>query len=113
VGGEVSGAGSLADAALAAAGFRNMAVEYRLTRSGQIPLELMVAKPPDLIVLSSADGADRTVVADNLRHPALQVLRRTRAWIDLPSQLWLCGTPHLADAIARLAEARAAIEARR
>ena len=113
VGGGVSGAGSLADAALAAAGFRNLAGEYRLTRGGQVPLELLVARPPDLLVLSSAAGEYRTVVADNLRHPALQVLRRTRAWIDLPSQLWLCGTPHVADAIARLAEARAAIEARR
>jgi iron complex transport system substrate-binding protein len=113
VGGAVSGTGSLADAALAAAGFRNMAGEYRLTRSGQVPLELMVARPPDLIVLSGAAGEHRTVVADNLRHPALQALLRTRAWIDLPSQLWLCGTPHAADAIARLAEARAAIEARR
>jgi iron complex transport system substrate-binding protein len=113
VGGAVSGAGSLADAALAAAGFRNLAGEYRLTRSGQVPLELLVARPPDLLVLSSAAGEYRTVVADNLRHPALQALRRRRASIEVPWQLWLCGTPHIADAIARLAEARAAIEARR
>jgi iron complex transport system substrate-binding protein len=113
IGGAVSGAGSLADAALAAAGLRNMAGEYRLTRSGQAPLELLAARPPDLIVLSSIAGAYRTVVADNLRHPALQVLRRRHASVELPWQLWLCGTPHVADAIARLAEARAAIEARR
>jgi iron complex transport system substrate-binding protein len=113
VGGSVSGAGSLADAALAAAGFRNLAGEYRQTHGGQVPLELLVARPPDLIVLSSAAGEYRTVVADNLRHPALQALRRRRASIELPWQLWLCGTPHVADAIARLAEARAGIEARR
>jgi iron complex transport system substrate-binding protein len=113
VGGAVSVGGSLADAALAAAGFRNKAAEYRLTRGGQVPLELLAAAPPDLIVLGSAADEYRTVVSDNLRHPALRQLQRHHASIEVPWRLWLCGTPHIADAIARLAEARAAIEARR
>jgi len=113
VGGSVSGAGSLADAALAAAGFRNMATSYRLTRGGQVPLEVLVATPPDLLVLSNATEAFRTVIADNLRHPALKLLRSRNPSIELPWQLWLCGTPHIAEAIARLAQARAEIEARR
>jgi iron complex transport system substrate-binding protein len=111
VGGSVSGAGSLADAALAAAGFRNLATAYRLTRGGQVPLEVLVATPPDLIVLSSAAEEYRTVAADNLRHPALRLLRQRQASIELPWQLWLCGTPHIADVVARLAKARAGIEA--
>jgi iron complex transport system substrate-binding protein len=106
VGGTVSGTGSLADAVLAAAGFRNMAAEYRLTRAGQVPLELLIAAPPDLIVLATAAGTYRTAAADNLRHPALRHLRRRRASLELPWQLWLCGTPATAEAVARLAEAR-------
>jgi iron complex transport system substrate-binding protein len=113
VGGAVSVGGSLADAALAAAGFRNKADEYRLTRGGQVPLELLAASPPDLIVLGSAADEYRTVVSDNLRHPALRQLRRQRASIELPWRLWLCGTPHVADAVARLAQARAALEVQR
>jgi iron complex transport system substrate-binding protein len=113
VGGSVSGAGSLAEAVLAAAGFRNMAAEYRLTRGGQVPLELLVASPPDLLVLSSAADEYRTVAADNLRHPALLELRRRQASIELPWQLWLCGTPRVAEAVERLAKARAGIEAQR
>jgi hypothetical protein len=31
----------------------------------------------------------------------------------VPWRLWQCGTPHIADAIVRLAEVRAAIEAPR
>jgi iron complex transport system substrate-binding protein len=112
VGGVVAVGGSLADAVLTAAGLRNMAAEYRRTRSGQVPLELLLARPPDLVVLSGA-GRYRTVAADNLRHPALRSLRRGRASIELPWQLLLCGTPHVADAVARLAEARARLEARR
>jgi iron complex transport system substrate-binding protein len=113
IGGTISAGGSLAESVLAAAGFRNMAAEYRLTRGGQVPLEALVAMPPDLLVLSSAADAYRTAVADNLRHPALRALRRSHASVDLPWQLWLCGTPHVAEAVARLAEARARIEGRR
>lgn len=113
IGGNVSGGGSLAESVLAAAGFHNMAAEYRLTRGGKVPLEALVANPPDLLVLSSAPDEYRTAIADNLRHPALRALRRTHDSIDLPWQLWLCGTPHVGEAVARLAEARARIEARR
>jgi iron complex transport system substrate-binding protein len=112
VGGAVS-AGGLADAALAAAGFRNKAAEYRLTRAGQVPLELLAASPPDLLILTSAADEYRTVVGDNLRHPVLAALRRQRASIEVPWRFWLCGTPHIADAISLLAAAHAAIEARR
>jgi len=110
VGGTVSVAGNLADTVLSAAGFHNKAAEYRLTRGGQVPLELLAASPPDLLVLAGAADEYRTVAADNLRHPALGLLRRQRASIEVPWRLWQCGTPHIADAIARLAEARGAVE---
>jgi iron complex transport system substrate-binding protein len=104
---------SLFLAALAAAGFRNMSAAYRLTRGGQVPLELLVAKPPDLLVLASAPEEYRTVLADNLRHPVISLLRRHGASLQLPWRHWLCGTPHIAEAIERLSEARGRIEARR
>lgn len=110
IGGSVSGPGSLADAALAAAGFRNAATAYRLTRGGQVPLELLLADPPDLLVLSSASGEYRTVLADNLRHPAIAILRREHASIELPWRHWLCGTPHIVEAVEKLAAARARME---
>jgi iron complex transport system substrate-binding protein len=105
--------GGLADAALAAAGLRNKAAEYRLARGDQVPLELLVASPPDLMILTTPANEYRTVLSDNLRHPVLARLRRERASVEVPWRLWLCGTPHIADAIARLAEARAGIEAAR
>ena len=113
IGGTVSGPGSLADAALSAAGFRNMSATYRLTLGGQVPLEALAAMPPDLLVLASNTEEYRTVLADNLRHPVIGLLRRRGASLELPWRHWLCGTPHIADAIERLAEARVAIEARR
>jgi len=106
VGGVVSGTNSLADAAMAAAGYRNKAHDYRLGPDGRVPLELIVAEPPDLLLLASRGDDYATAAADNLRHPALMQLRRQRASIELPWQLWLCGTPHIADAIETLAAAR-------
>ena len=111
VAGVVSAPGSLADAALAAAGFRNLARDYPLTRNGQVPLELLVASPPDLLVLASASNTYPTPAADNLRHPALAKLRRTHAALELPWQLWLCGTPHIADAVEGLAAAHDRLKA--
>jgi iron complex transport system substrate-binding protein len=113
IGGTVSGPGSLADAALAAAGFRNMSDTYRLTRGGQVPLESLVARPPDLLVLASNIEEYRTALADNLRHPIIRQLRQRGASLELPWRHWLCGTPHIVDAIELLASARASIEARR
>jgi iron complex transport system substrate-binding protein len=77
-----------------------------------VPLESLVARPPDLLVLASSPEEYRTALADNLRHPVIALLRRRGASLELPWRHWLCGTPHLADAIERLAEARAGLEAR-
>jgi iron complex transport system substrate-binding protein len=106
VGGSVSGPGTLADAILAAADLRNMSAAYRLSRGGQVPLESLIAKPPDLLVLASQENEYRTAIADNLRHPILRRLREHGASVELPWRFWLCGTPHIADAIERLAGMR-------
>ncbi len=112
VSGVVAGPGSLADAAISAAGFRNLASEYYTTRGGQVPLEMLLAHPPDLLVLSSSPDEYRTALADNLRHPAVALVRRQRASVELPWRLWLCGTPHIMDAVEQLAAARARIGVR-
>lgn len=112
VGGSASAPGTLADAAIAAAGYRNAALAYASARSGQVPLEAIVARPPGLLVLASPPTAYRTVVADNLRHPALARLTETTASVTLPWRLWLCGTPHIATAIEQLAAAHAALKDR-
>jgi iron complex transport system substrate-binding protein len=112
IGGAVSGPGSLADAVLKAAGLRNMAADYRLTRAGQVPLEWLIADPPELLVLPTSPGEYRTAAADNLRHPVIGLLRQRQSSLEVPWQLWLCGTPHIAEALERLAQARVALETR-
>lgn len=98
-----SGAGTLLDAALDAAGFHNIARDAHLGPAGRLPLEELVASPPDLIVLANAADDFKTVLADNLRHPAFQALLNKRPHVHLPMPLWMCATPRIADAVELLA----------
>ena len=107
----VSGTGTLEDEALRMAGFRNLAPELNLAPGGRVELESIVAHPPNLLVLSGSSGEFRTVVAENLSHPALRAVMRQHATIVVPWRYWLCGTPYIADAIEGLAAARRRITA--
>ena len=106
VNGLASGAGSLAEAVMSAAGFRNHARDLGLGPGGTLALEALVARPPDLLVLAGPADEYRTAVAENLRHPALAAVRRRTASVVLPWRLWLCGTPRVAEAVGLLAAAR-------
>lgn len=102
----VSPAGSLAAEAVEAAGLTNAADRAPLSAGSRMALETLVVSPPDLIALGQQSTTYRTPVADNLRHPALARVLAERAHVDLPMPLWLCGTPHVAEAVATLARAR-------
>jgi iron complex transport system substrate-binding protein len=101
--------GSLVDAALAAAGFHNVARDLPLGPGGRLPLEEIVADPPDLIVLPDTADAFRSIVGDNLRHPAFASVVASRAHIKLPMPQWLCATPRIVDAVEELGAKRRAL----
>lgn len=105
-----AGPGSMLDEMFTAAGFRNLAKDAaaagRLGPAGRLPLETLVLSPPDLIVLANAPDDFRTVLGDNLRHPAFQALLDERPSMHLPMSSWLCGTPASAGAVEKLAAER-------
>jgi iron complex transport system substrate-binding protein len=103
VNGLASGPGSLADSVLSAAGYSNQASQLAIGAGGTLPLETLVTDPPDLLVLTGPVDEYRTAVADNLRHPALAAVRSEKRSAIVPWRLWLCGTPHVAQAIEILA----------
>lgn len=108
-----SGKGSLIDAALDAAGFHNMASDHHLGPGGRLPLEEIVANPPDLILLANTPDEFRSIVGDNLRHPAFAHVVNNRPHMQFPMPLWLCATPRIADAVEELgAKRRALIDTR-
>lgn len=103
----VSGPTSLLDAALDAAGYHNLARDLDLGLAGRLPLEMLVAAPPDLIVLANRPDDFQTVLADNLRHPALTRVLAKRPSIALPMPYWMCATPKIAEAVETLAALKA------
>lgn len=107
VGSFVSGPESLLDAAMTAAGYRNLAHDLKLGDGGRLPLEQLLTTPPDLLVLANAADDFRTVLADNLRHPALRQAMQNRPSVHLPMPYWMCATPKIAEAVEILASMKA------
>lgn len=104
-----SGPGSLVDAALRVAGFHNVARDRSLGPGGRLPLEAIVADPPDLVVLANSPDEFRSTVGDNLRHPAFADVIANRPHMQIAMPLWLCATPKIAEAVEELAVMRRAL----
>ena len=107
-----SGEGSLINEVLGEAGFDNVARYAKLGPAGRLPLETLISDPPEVIVRANDASDFRTVLGDNLRHPAFRALEATRPSIHIPMNEWLCGTPRIVQAVERLAVAREALHFR-
>jgi iron complex transport system substrate-binding protein len=86
------GRGTLADSVLAAAGFAN-AAPY--AGYGFVPLERVLAAPPDLLVIAPP-GGPASLSTELARHPAIAAAGIPRASLD--PALLACGSPHAARA---------------
>lgn len=102
----VTDSGGLVSELLALAGFRNHAPALRGLAGGRVDIEMLVTDPPDVLVLTSAPSDYATVVADNLRHPALRALAGRVPMAVLPWSGWLCGTHHIAGVLDQLGALR-------
>lgn len=112
-GGFAAAGGTLIDDLLHRAGFDNAATRYGLTHSGNVPLERLVADPPDVLLAGELAPGKPTWADRVLAHPALRRLPRRVTKAVFPQTLTYCGGPVLIDAAARLAQIRRqALEAR-
>lgn len=96
---------TLAGQILATSGFLNIADEYDLSRGGTLPLELLVLSAPDVVVTgrpyegySEADAV--------MSHPVLAKAGTAEADALLTSREWVCGTPHVLNAVENMVAAR-------
>lgn len=95
--GLVPGTGTLVDDLLARTGFHNKSRDYHLAMWDILPLEVMMADPPRLLLTDlSADHAGSRVPGGA---PALRTA-------DFPARLFQCAGPNLIEASARLAAIR-------
>ena len=101
-GGIVAGDDTLIADILKRTGFANGAAARGLGQAQYLPLERMLASPPQVILESGDARSDEDRL---LSHPALASLKNTRrARLD-PALLW-CGGPTIVRAADRLAEVR-------
>ncbi len=109
-GGVVPGQGTLADQLLQLTGYRNLSVAYGLAKWDVLPLEYLIASPPDVVLSVGTGASERDRM---LGHPAVRKLAEQVVFRTYPSRLLQCAGPTIIEAVARLAEVRREMEARR
>ncbi len=101
-GGIVAGEDTLIADLLRRTGFVNFSAARGLKQADLLPLEAMLADPPQVILAAGDARADEDRL---LAHPALAALKHTRRERFDPALLW-CGGPTIIRAAARLAAVR-------
>jgi iron complex transport system substrate-binding protein len=105
--GYVTGGDTLSGELLAIAGFTNDGAPLAGKTGGFVPLERIVANPPDYIVVAASTRRAEDQGSALLAHPALAALYPTQKRIVLPEKLTVCAGPSLPAALDWLAgEAR-------
>jgi iron complex transport system substrate-binding protein len=105
-GGFAAAKGAMMDDMMTRAGFDNAAARYGLKRTGDVPLELVVADPPDVLLAGEPRPGAPTWADRVLSHPALAHLRGRMFRATFPQRLTFCGGPVLIETAAMLARVR-------
>lgn len=104
-----SGTQTLAHQILSFAGFANIAEEAGLAGGGTLPLEQLIMLMPDLVI-SAQRYPGLTRSEEVLDHPAMEALRGRHAVAAVTDAEWVCGTPAVISAIARLSALHARMQ---
>lgn len=101
-----SGADTLADAILRAAGLRNAAAAMGLGGAARLPLESLVRAAPMVVETRHISAGRRGRAYESLAHPALGALRAQGGAV-IEERWQVCGAPFVTAAIDALIAARA------
>ena len=104
-GGFTPGENSIANEVIELAGLRNVAAELGVAYWTNFTLESVLRAQPDVIIIDPQNRSSRAQATRFLEHPALKAYMATRTLIEVPSNLWGCGTPYVAEALKLIVEA--------
>lgn len=104
--GLVAGKGTLVDDMLERTGFENVAARYGVDRWGSVPLERVIADPPELMLAPARSDTALTRAERVVSHPALQSIASRMKRADFPEACLYCGGPVLLKTAEVLAKAR-------
>lgn len=107
-GGFASGPGTLMDEMMTRAGLQNAVGRYGLTRTGNVPLELVIADPPEIMLSGEAYPGAPSWAERIMEHPALNRVAGGMRKAVFPERLLFCGGPVLIQTAAALKRAREA-----
>jgi iron complex transport system substrate-binding protein len=96
------GAGTLVDDIITRAGLDNVAAHMNLGNYAQVPLETVVRSNVDVLIISARRDGPSSLATALLDHPVLSKLGPKTHVVVMPTNLWSCGGPEVAEAIARL-----------
>ena len=102
-----AGTDTFVDAAMQAAGYRNLKADLGQSGWGVLGLEDLVTHRPEVIVTSFFDTSGTSRSTTFARHPLLARLLVDAELVVIPGRSWVCGGWFLADAVERLTQARA------
>jgi ABC-type Fe3+-hydroxamate transport system, periplasmic component len=105
-GGFATAPGTLMDEMMRRCGFDNAAARYGLRRTGNIPLERLLADPPDVLLAGETQPGAPTWADRVLGHPALSKVAHRMHRANFPQNLTFCGGPVLIRTAQMLARAR-------
>lgn len=105
-GGFVSAPGTLMDEMMRRTGFENAATRYGLTQSTNLPLEQLIADPPDVLLSGEPSRGAPSRAESVMQHPALSRVAADMQRAVFPERLLFCGGPVLIRTAAVLARAR-------
>jgi iron complex transport system substrate-binding protein len=106
-----SGPGTLMDELLRRTGFSNAIVRYGITRTSNVPLENVVADPPQVLLRGVTHPGQPGWGERVMAHPALASVGARMRVVSFPERLMYCGGPNLIEAANLLAAARRRVEA--
>jgi iron complex transport system substrate-binding protein len=104
--GLASGPGTLMDELMRRAGFDNIAVRYGLKRTVPVPLEVLIADPPQVLLAGRLAPGEPVWADRELSHPILKALPPSVRRETFPEQLMFCGGPSMIPAVEALAQSR-------
>lgn len=101
--GWVTGSATLTSELLATVGVVNVAAEIGLKSGRFVPLEVIVAARPDILMVTRDDDAAEDQGRALLLHPALERIASRARRVVVPERLTTCGGPMLIEALDLLA----------
>jgi iron complex transport system substrate-binding protein len=108
-GGLTAGSSTVTDELMRIVGFDNLAARYGIETHLPLPLELIVAAPPDVLLVGDIPAAAGTQAARIVQHRALRKLPSARR--TFPARFMYCSGPTIVEEVAALAAARDSVYA--